>query len=266
MGVIPVGASGPSNYAQRFATGASGSDRLDLPDRDENSVKAVLSGDVKNLADDSFGSFFNSLFSALASVFTGVGGLGNSVLSDLQAFFSGKWNQVDELKDGQGSLLDRVDLLSPLQDYGAAYCPKSVNTGWSGGEFKIAYTEQIGPMKNVAMDGSGGLILAEEGLWDVRARMGVGAASINGQVEWEIRVYPPDRSSIFSVLTDYANSTSQVFREMSMPIVVPGPGYRVEVWVTYLTNNRVIQSGSRWTRLSAQHISKSTTHQIEEQG
>lgn len=202
--------------------------------------------------------------SLLMEAIQGTLGGGFGAFSALSALMGSKWETVDDLVDGQGSLLDRVDLLSPLQDYGAAYCPQLVNTGWSGGEFKIAYTAQIGPRKNVELDGTGGFILEEEGLWDVRARAGVGTAIINGNFQWEIRIYPPDRSSIFSVLTDYHDSTSQVFREMSMPIVVPAPGYRVEVWVTVLTNNRFIQSGARWTRLSVQHISRSTTHQIEE--
>lgn len=125
MGVIPVGASGPTNYAQRFATGASGSDRLSLPDRDENAVKAVLTGDVKALADGAFGPFgavmqaLNSLVNAIKSALQGdfqpfIDLLGEvPIIGDLIELIQ---NIIDNVFNGFANLGELLDFGRPITD------------------------------------------------------------------------------------------------------------------------------------------------------
>ncbi|GAA2378591.1 hypothetical protein [Gordonia cholesterolivorans] len=210
--------------------------------------------------------FFNlplqDLFAPLLNALMGIGGgvLGGA-LSTIANFFAGRWAQVDDLHDGQMQLNDRVDLLSPLQDYGSSYAGTQ-NSLWNKG--KIPFDKQIGPMKKCHL-ASGGIVFEEQGMWDVRARVTITSTPplVGAFIDWEIRVVKDSDGSIFSVSRDTLESSSAQSREINTSVVVPTAGYRAEVWVTNIGPGRQIAGGPERTRLTVQHISRSTSFQIE---
>lgn len=215
--------------------------------------------DLQPLVPGFFSLPLQDLFAPLLNALMGVGGgvLGGA-LSGIADFFSGRWEDVDTVVDGQLDLNDRVDLLSPLQDYGSCYASGSgnlINTG------KVPFNKAIGPMTNCHL-ASSGIVLEDKGLWDVRARLAFSFTIGGGGIAWEIRVVKDSDGSLFSVQKDYVTDPGSCTREINTTVVVPDAGYRAEVWITTLVLGRATVGGPSQNRLTAQHITRSTVNPI----
>ncbi len=256
MGVIPPGASGPTNPLRRFALGAGGPDRSRLEDRTQTKVTEALQDDADTEFVNPFGDF-NGIMGGLVKALQGVYAGAIGWLNSLSSMFAGKWDQLETVTDGQLELNDRVDLLSPLQDYGSCYASGSgnlINTG------RVPFNKQIGPMIGCHLD-SNGIVLEEEGLWDIRARLAFSWTIGGGAQTWRIRVYRPD-GSLFSEQLDYSSESNENTREMNTSVVVPAPNYRVEVWITALIALRATIGGPQHNRFTVQHITRDTSFPI----
>lgn len=214
---------------------------------------------------DLFSSIVKAIVRAIMGGFTPGGtdvpGMpaGANPLAFLSDLMGQRWDQLDEVADGQLDLNDRTDLLSPLLDYGSAYASTAsdiTNTG------QYAYDYQIGPMRSCYI-WHGRIILLDKGLWDIRARIFISftVSPIGHDVGWEVRVLRPD-GSIFSSTEDVFTSPSSQTREINTSVVVPDAFYQVQVFVKTLLVGRGINGGPNRSRLTVQHISRDTSNPI----
>lgn len=215
-----------------------------LPSADTGGVWGALT----NMFEGLLGNVLQGITAGLAAPF--------AFLADLMNL---RWDQVDRIDDGQVEMNDRVDLLSPLQDYGSCFAAGQgdlINTG------RVPFNQQIGPMVGCHL-ASNGIVLDDQGLWDIRARLRFSftVSPINTWLAWEIRVYAPN-NSLFSAQLDEVSDMNSNTREMNTTVVVPGPGYRAEVWITNLAPVRATQGGPRNNRFTVQHITRSTDNPI----
>lgn len=170
-----------------------------------------------------------------------------------------RWDQVDAIEDGQLGLVDRVDLLSALEDRGSAYASgqgELINTG------RVPFNHPVGPMKGVRLENSG-FTLLKRGAWDIEARLAFSytLAPGGGAQSWEIRVYRPD-GTLFSRQVDGSNEANANTRGMFSTVVVPDENYRVEVWITQLIAVRATIGGPENNRFTVKHISDSIENPI----
>lgn len=217
--------------------------------------------DLQPLVPGFFDLPLTDFFAPLLNALMGVGGgvLGGA-LSGIADFFSGKWQQVDDIQDGQTSLNDRVDLLSPLEDYGSCYAPGQGGLLVNGTGVK-PFTQQIGPMTGCHTDGSGRIVLEDKGLWEITARMSWSWTVLSGTVAWYVRVLRPD-GSVFSQQLDRVNDANEMTRHITTTVVVPDSGYKVEVYVSSSVTGREIFGGPTHNRLIVHHITRSTDFPI----
>ncbi|WP_411815477.1 hypothetical protein [Gordonia sp. SND2] len=179
----------------------------------------------------------------------------------LAALLGIRWDKMDSFEDGQLALLDRVDLLSPLQDFGSCYAPGSgdlINLG------KVPFSKQVGPMDGCQLVNAG-IVLNDKGLWEICVRLAFSYTIGGGGIGWEIRTYAPGgggSSGIFSVQRDYVVDSQTTMREITTTVVVPDPGYRVEVWITTLVLGRATTGGPENNRFSVKHITRSAVNPI----
>lgn len=169
----------------------------------------------------------------------------------------------DSYRDGQEALKRSIALLSPLEDYGAAYCD------WQGGFWKysqnyglIHFNNQLGPMKGCRLDG-GKIVLEDKGLWDIKATLTIGGNAIgvgSGRFSWEVRVYKPD-GGVYSKQVSHTDSVARHTATISTAVVVPGPGYSVGVEIAWIHGSREIYGGPANARLIVHHITDQTTQQ-----
>lgn len=164
---------------------------------------------------------------------------------------------ADAFEDGQVALKNRLDLLSPLLDYGSAYMDAQGGFLQFGDNHGIMpFTNQIGPMRNCELHDNGIRLLAP-GLWDVRCQMAYGNNALgvgNGTVEWYIRVYGPDGALFSEQVGLEANVWTKTSTIVSS-VVVPEAGYVVKVEVKWIHGSRKLLGGPRNNRLVVQHIS-----------
>lgn len=184
------------------------------------------------------------------------------IVKPLQQVFAGLrpagWESVAEaFHDGQLALKQRLDLLSPLLDYGSAYMDAQggfLQFGNNSGVMPFA--NQIGPMRGCELHNNGIRLLAA-GLWDVRCQMAYGNNALgvgNGTVEWYIRVYRPDGTLFSEQVGLEANVWTKTSTIVSS-VVVPDAGYVVKVEVSWIHGSRKLLGGPRNNRLVVQHIS-----------
>lgn len=166
----------------------------------------------------------------------------------------------DAFRDGQLALNNRVDLLSPLVDYGSAYMETMGGFLQFGNNYgPMVFNRQIGPMRNCELR-DGGILLKDAGLWDVHAQLTFGGNALNvgsGRVDWSIRVYRPDGSR-FSEQRGRVWNTRLVTSLIISSVVVPAPGYLVKVEIDWIHGSRELPGGPANTRLRVQHISRRT--------
>ncbi|CAB0551385.1 hypothetical protein D9B85_05675 [Corynebacterium diphtheriae] len=160
------------------------------------------------------------------------------------------------VKEGQLELNNRVDLLSPIQDYGSVYIP-SGDRELKGAQ-TLPFTAQIGPMKGCKQY-KYGILLLDKGLWDIRAQVTsswVRTLTLGQQdVPIVLKVYAPN-GELFSSQRSNSNTAGINTQTIVSSVVVPEAGYYVEVEVEYIYTGRGIYRGPAWTRLTAQHISR----------
>lgn len=164
---------------------------------------------------------------------------------------------ADAFQDGQLALKNRLDLLSPLLDYGSAYMDAQGGFLQFGNNHgTMPFTNQIGPMRNCELHDNGIRLLAA-GLWDVRCQMAYGNNALgvgNGTVEWYVRVYAPSGELFSEQVGLEANVWTKTSTIVSS-VVVPEAGYVVKVEVKWIHGSRKLLGGPRNNRLVVQHIS-----------
>lgn len=184
------------------------------------------------------------------------------IVKPLQQIFAGLrppgWEKVAEaFEDGQTALKNRLDLLSPLLDYGSAYMDAQGGFLQFGNNHGVMpFSNQIGPMRNCELHDNGIRLLAA-GLWDVRCQMAYGNNALgvgNGTVEWYVRVYRPDGTLFSEQVGLEANVWTKTSTIVSS-VVVPDAGFVVKVEVSWIHGSRKLLGGPRNNRLVVQHIS-----------
>ncbi|WP_156968687.1 hypothetical protein [Corynebacterium freneyi] len=167
---------------------------------------------------------------------------------------------ADAFQDGQLALKNRLDLLSPLLDYGSAYMDAQGGFLQFGNNHGVMpFNNQIGPMRGCELHDNGIRLLAA-GLWDVRCQMAFSGNTLgvgNGTVEWYIRVYRPDGVLFSQQVGIEANVWTKTSTIVSS-VVVPEPGYVVKVEVKWIHGSRKLLGGPTNNRLVVQHISNRT--------
>ncbi|WP_426727093.1 hypothetical protein ACEN2A_08445 [Corynebacterium auriscanis] len=188
----------------------------------------------------------------------GVQKLINNMFSDIASAFRGNYRGTNEYllsyQDGQVSLNNRTDLLDSLLNYGSASTPPGSGDAMKGSG-KIPFTHQIGAMRGVSIR-DGRLILGSKGLWDLRAMVTVSWIVGNNNIQAYLRVLRPDGSEFSRQAYFHQGAPTETLTLVSS-VMVPGPGYQVEVWGA-ADANRGWWTGPTWTRLTAQQISSST--------
>jgi len=167
--------------------------------------------------------------------------------------------EVDALTKGaaaaEASLNNRLDLLSPLQDYGSLYMP-------TGKELKgactLPFTAQLGPMRGCEQYRNG-LRMLDKGLWDIRCQATLSwirFATYNAEVA--LMVFDPAGQVFAEQRAKFSDADEHTVSIVSS-VVVPSPGYFAEVVVTSSAGGRGIYAGPAWSRLVAQHISRASS-------
>lgn len=241
-----VGASAPGWYqtADPDTLGAAENSWLtEALEGVRNSVLGMLGGFV------SVAAAIQSGITGIVEAITGITGGG---LFDLE-------NWASNVRDGQLDLNGRVDLLSPLQEYGSCYAAGQgdlINTG------RVPFNRQIGPMTGCHLwPEMNAIVLDSPGLWDIRARLGFSWTIGGNAVRWHIRVVSP-QGTIFHQTFDRSAMSAVNHREINTSVVVPSVGYFVEVWIDALEIGRATLGGPENNRLTVQHITRDTRHQI----
>lgn len=204
--------------------------------------------EARNDADKMFGEMGSAFLRGLRP---GSGGIIGGAISDrIKSLF----DAGVEVRDGQTDLEHRADLLSPLLDYCSVSTPPGGGNALKG-TGRMPFTYQIGPSRGATLD-DGRIRLEDQGLWDLRAMVTASwIALAGGDLRAYLRVLRPD-GSIFSEQGFYASTTSSQTMTLVSSVVVPEPGYYVDVWAV-AAPTRGWWTGPQWTRLTAQHISRS---------
>lgn len=200
-------------------------------------------------------AFGGGLGDALGKGFTGlIQGIGDALRGIFEpgGIFSPVGEAAQQIRDGQLDLNGRVDLLSPIQDYGSVFMP-------AGREIKgprtLPFTEQLGPMRGCSKS-SMGIRLDDIGLWDIRAQITVSWVRIvTSDVNWRVIVYRPN-GTIYSQQLSSLSGNGNMTGTIVSSVVIDTPGCYVEVKMDYIGTGRGILGGPGWTRLVAQHISR----------
>ncbi len=208
---------------------------------------------------DMVGGIIRSIMGIFLPGGSGVPGMpsGMNPLEFLSDLMGMRWEQLDTVTDGQLELNDRTDLLSPLLDYGSCFANGSGGISQIG---RVPFNQKVGPMNGCRLE-SNGIVLEDQGLWQINARLAFSWTIGPGAQTWRIRVYRPN-GTLFSEQLDYSSESNENTREMLTTVVVPDAGYRVEVWITELIIGRATIGGPQNNRLTVQHISRSTDFPI----
>ncbi len=176
-----------------------------------------------------------------------------AIATALFGSYDGNDPNLVALRDGQLALNEATHLLLGVRGYCAAFQTVNVNLAWGSNNTRILpFMSKLGPSLAARVDEhTGGIILEEQGLWLVGAKIHVEGSGIftgANEVRLTIRVFRPDG-------TEHTRSTfrAQPGNEpLSIadvaPIVVPGPGFRVavEMWAGRW---RWITGGTEFSRL-----------------
>ena len=196
-----------------------------------------------NFFDNIIGGIGRAFQDGLKGLTGGLGGIFGSIVG------AGK-----TVRDGQDELTDRADLLSPLLDYCSMSTPPGSGDALKG-TGRVPFSYQIGPRRG-ATPVDGMIRLDDQGLWDLRAMVTASWVAVGGETRVYLRVLEPDGETIFSEQGYYTSTLSSHSATVVSSVVVPEPGYYVDVWVT-ASAGRGWWTGPQWTRLTAQHISRS---------
>ncbi|AZA08691.1 hypothetical protein [Corynebacterium pseudopelargi] len=223
----------------------------DLQRMTEDDVRRRLRAPVQRAVDDARSKFLEGLkrdvFAPLISIFKG-------------ATPPGFERVAEAFQDGQLALKNRLDLLSPLLDYGSAYMKEQGGFLQFGNNHgRMRFDQQLGPMRGCELV-DGGIRLLDKGLWDIRAQLAFGGNALGlgaGYVKWMVRVYRPD-GSLFSEQVGVEDNQNTITSTIVSSVVVPEPEYTVIVEVAWIHGSRLLLGGPSNTRLVVQHISRKT--------
>lgn len=196
------------------------------------------------------GNFFENIIGGIGQAFEN--GL-RGIVDGLSSIFDPVRRAGEAARDGQVDINNRVDLLSPLLDYGSLSTPPGKGDALNG-DGRVPFTYQIGPMRGVTpVDGM--LRLDDKGLWDIRCMVTANWFFFAGELIVHLRVLEPDGETVYSEQGHYTSSTSIQTKTLVSSVVIPEPGYFAEVQVK-AADGRGWMTGPQWTRLSAQHMSR----------
>ena len=196
-----------------------------------------------NFFDNIIGGIGKAFQDGLKGLTGGLGGIFGSIVGAGEA-----------VRDGQDKLTERTDLLSPLLDYCSVSTPPGSGDALKG-TGRMPFTYQIGPSRGATLDG-GRIRLEDQGLWDLRAMMTASWVAVGGEIRAYLRVLEPDGETIFSEQGYHSDTLRSQTMTLVSSVVVPEPGYYVDVWAV-AAPTRGWWTGPQWTRLTAQHISRS---------
>jgi len=204
--------------------------------------------EARNDADKMFGEMGSAFLRGLRP---GSGGVIGGAISDrIKSLF----DAGVEVRDGQTDLEHRAELLSPLLDYCSVSTPPGSGDALKGSG-RMPFTYQIGPRRG-ATPVDGMIRLEDKGLWDLRAMVTSSWVAVSGETRVYLRVIRPDGQTVFSEQAYYTSTLSSHSATVVSSVVVPEPGYYVDVWVS-ASLGRGWWTGPQWTRLTARHISRS---------
>lgn len=217
----------------------------------ESSARAEIRSQALVPWQEGRSNFFDNIIGGIGKAFQD--GL-NGLTGGLGGIFGSIVGAGKTVRDGQDELTHRADLLSPLLDYCSASTPPGGGDALKG-TGRMPFTYQIGPRRG-ATPVDGMIRLDDRGLWDLRAMVTASWIGVaGGNLRAYLRVLRPD-GSIFSEQGFYASTTSSQTMTLTSSVVVPEPGYYVDVWAV-AAPTRGWWTGPQWTRLTVQHISRS---------
>lgn len=243
MGIAP-GGSNPKPEGSLAPSGLQ-----ELSTYDESFVRRRAMSGLRKSAEEAQAGFMSGLGQAIAKplldIFNGIKPIG--------------WEDVAKaFQDGQLKLLNSINLLSPLLDYGSAYMdPVGGFLLFGQNHGVMPFTRQIGPMKNCELH-EGGIRLLEAGMWQISCMITISNNAINvgsGKFEWHVAVYAPD-GSLFSKQRSLQWNVRGKTDPIITSVVVPAPGYVVKVEITWIHGSREVYGGPANNRLIVQHISR----------
>lgn len=203
---------------------------------DTKNIAGELAGWMKNPAGGILGAAFNVLSTIFGKGSTGIAG-------------------IIEWVDGQTEYNNRTDLLSPLQDYGSVYMNSGMGLSQNG---QVNFSHQIGPMRGCHLSG-GRIILGDQGLWDIQCQLWFDYIDLlSERVEWQIRVLWPDGNE-FSRTEAIVYERKPIHSTNVASVVVPGPGFQVQTYISAIAPFRGLTGGPSRNRLTVKHISRDTS-------
>lgn len=186
----------------------------------------------------------SGVFGRIASAFTGG--------------YSGDNQWLTMIRDGQAQHQNRVDLLSPLLDYCSTYAALRDRGHARFGAGLMPFSEQIGPSRNVEVTPQGRLRLMDRGLWDIRATVVASWTLAINPSEIYVSMYVRDpQGQIYSETTLIEKQVGYTSFSIVSSVVIPDPGYTVEIMVDQIHRDRGVLGGPKWSRLTVQHITRS---------
>lgn len=114
-----------------------------------------------------------------------VGGIGEAIINGLQGIVTGgpfapAEEAAEEIKNGQDSIKDELELLWGVSGYCFSYMSRNVNAEWSGNNWRtLPFDTQLGPSKEASVQ-DGKLTLNGKGLWLVMMKGSVRPTNYGG--------------------------------------------------------------------------------------
>ena len=162
-----------------------------------------------------------------------------------------RFTKLDTVADGQTRINNRVDLLGALLDYGATYMDQLSGFNVEG---LMPFNKQIGPMKGCTLLPGGKLRLDSPGQWNIFSQITVDWLPILDPNVWLISRVRDDSGAEYSVKEVRDSSNWVMTLSCTHPVVVPAPGYTVEIEAKFSVVRKVLGGPAR-NHLVAQHIS-----------
>lgn len=190
-----------------------------------------------------------------------------NVVEPLRQIFAGKiptgWEHVAQaFQDGQTALTRRLDLLSPLLDYGSVYMEQKGGFWEFGSNYgDMPFTKQVGPMRGCEVLPEGGIRLKAAGLWDIRLMMTFGENALqvgSGKINLRVKVLTPT-GQLYSQAKCFDDVNKAVTETVATSVVVPEAGYLVKVEVSWVHGSRQLAGGPANNRLIVQRVNHGIT-------
>jgi hypothetical protein len=114
-----------------------------------------------------------------------VGGIGSAIMNGLGGILGGGIfapveEAAEEIKNGQDSIKDELELLWGVSGYCFSYMSRNVNVEWSGNNWRtLPFDTQLGPSKEASVQ-DGKLKLTGKGLWLVMMKGSVRPTNYGG--------------------------------------------------------------------------------------